>query len=162
VGHFTAFVFPIISHRVVEQVKRTEGHIRNKRTGEEFRVAKGAPHVIVELDGDEDIHHSVMEKVSALADDGIRSLAVAKTDAQGNWHFMGILTFLVRLVWGHRFFFSSSFFPEITWLGVPIEKTQTNTTGFVKTILVLHCFAILVFHSLCALHVTRMRTNLHD
>jgi len=76
------------------KVKRTEGLIRNKATGEQFRVAKGAPHVIVELDKDPSIHDRVMEKVSSLADDGVRSLAVAKTDPNGNWKFLGILTFL--------------------------------------------------------------------
>ncbi len=33
-------------------------------------------------------------QVSLLAEDGVRSLAVAKTDANGQWRFQGMLTFL--------------------------------------------------------------------
>ena len=76
------------------KVKRTEGTVRIKATGETFKVTKGAPHIIAQLDGNLDTRDKVEQKVQELAIDGIRSLAVAKTDSEGNWRVLGIITFL--------------------------------------------------------------------
>jgi H+-transporting ATPase len=75
-------------------IKRTEGTVRDKRTGEEFKTSKGAPHIILKLLPDSDIvtRESVEKDVARLGEKGIRSLAVAKTDADGVWHMMGLLT----------------------------------------------------------------------
>jgi len=75
-------------------VKRTEATIR-EQNGTTFKVTKGAPHVLVELcHNKREIQDRVDEKVMELAERGIRSLAVAKTDKQGRWVMQGILTFL--------------------------------------------------------------------
>jgi H+-transporting ATPase len=80
-------------------VKRTEGTLKDLKTGATFKTTKGAPHVILKLvmsgDGkDEKIANSVEHDVESLGERGIRSLAVAKTDGNGVWRFLGMLTFL--------------------------------------------------------------------
>ena len=77
-------------------VKRTEGTIRNLKTGEEFKTTKGAPHVILKLlsPGDRDTLERVERDVARLGSRGIRSLAVARCEKSGNWKMMGLLTFL--------------------------------------------------------------------
>ena len=74
--------------------KRTEGTVKNTKTGKIFKTSKGAPHIILKLVGDADIEKRVEEDVTELGLRGIRSLAVAKTDEGGKWHFLGLLTFL--------------------------------------------------------------------
>lgn len=74
-------------------VKRTEGTLR--RDGKQFKTTKGAPHIILKLIHEkEKVERAVEMKVNELGKRGIRSLAVAKTDDDGHWRFMGILTFL--------------------------------------------------------------------
>jgi H+-transporting ATPase len=70
--------------------KRAEAEVR---TGDEtFRVAKGAPQVILELVGpDAETTRRVEEATDALAARGFRTLGVARTDADGTWHFLGLL-----------------------------------------------------------------------
>merc|ERR1719399_2334993 len=75
-------------------VKRTEGTVKDKTTGKVFKTSKGAPHIILKLVGDANIEKQVEEDVTELGLRGIRSLAVAKTDDEGIWHFLGLLTFL--------------------------------------------------------------------
>lgn len=75
-------------------VKRTEGTVKNKKTGKTFKTSKGAPHVIEKLVGDKSIAHKVESDVNDLGSRGIRALAVAKTDDHGHWKFLGLLTFL--------------------------------------------------------------------
>lgn len=76
------------------KIKRTEATIRTLETKEVYKVTKGAPHIISMLDDDLVIREQVEKKVSDLALDGIRSLAVAKTDVTGKWKFLGMITFL--------------------------------------------------------------------
>ncbi|GLC35934.1 hypothetical protein PLESTB_000520900 [Pleodorina starrii] len=77
-------------------VKRTEGTIKDTRTGKVFKVTKGAPHIILKLTHDERVHHMVDETVAAFGLRGIRCLAVARTleDDPDTWHMAGLLTFL--------------------------------------------------------------------
>ena len=76
-------------------VKRTEGTIRDLKTGLTFKTTKGAPHVLLKLMGaDPTVTASVERDVHSLGLRGIRSLAVAKTDEAGVWHMLGLLTFL--------------------------------------------------------------------
>jgi H+-transporting ATPase len=83
-------------------VKRTEGTVRDTKTGKEFKTTKGAPHVLLKLIADqgnltkrdEKIQHAVEKDVQAFGHRGIRSLAVAKTDDNGRWVMLGLLTFL--------------------------------------------------------------------
>ena len=78
------------------QIKRTEGTVRNVKTGETFKTTKGAPHIIMSLldKSDSEVIELVERDVARLGALGIRSLAVAKTDASGTWKMIGLLTFL--------------------------------------------------------------------
>lgn len=74
-------------------IKRTEATVIEN--GQEFKVTKGAPHVLAALVPDQAIHDKVMSDVQGLGKRGIRSLAVARTlTKDGEWHMLGLLTFL--------------------------------------------------------------------
>jgi len=73
-------------------VKRTEGTVREN--GKVFKTTKGAPHVLLQLVKDEAVHRQCDKDVDALGLRGIRSLAVAKTNDEGQWEMLGLLTFL--------------------------------------------------------------------
>ncbi len=70
--------------------KRAEAEV--EKQGKRFRVAKGAPQVIVDLCdlGPED-RKSVATQVDADAAKGFRTLGVAKTDEAAKWHFLGLV-----------------------------------------------------------------------
>ncbi len=70
--------------------KRAEAEVAY---GEErFRVAKGAPQVILGLaQSDAALSAQVLGQAEALAANGYRTLGVARTDAQGQWRFLGLL-----------------------------------------------------------------------
>lgn len=71
--------------------KRTEATVEGA-DGKEFKVAKGAPQVILELSANAGEIKSAVEKtVNEFAARGFRSLGVAKTDVQGQWQFLGVL-----------------------------------------------------------------------
>jgi len=70
--------------------KRTEATIEDAE-GNRFKAAKGAPQVVLSLvSNKEAIAAKVDEPVNAFAAKGYRSLGVARTDAQGNWQFVGL------------------------------------------------------------------------
>ena len=70
--------------------KRTEAEISRDNTT--FKVSKGAPQVILELvDPDAATCAQADHKVEELAAGGFRTLGVARTDAQGEWKFIGLL-----------------------------------------------------------------------
>lgn len=77
-------------------VKRTEGTLKHMKTGETFKTSKGAPHIILQLlpETDDDVREAVERDVARLGEKGVRSLAVAKTDTNGVFRMMGLLTFL--------------------------------------------------------------------
>ena len=57
-----------------------------------FRVAKGAPQVILELvRPDEALRSKVTEQVNALAAQGYRTIGVARTNDVGAWRLLGLL-----------------------------------------------------------------------
>jgi len=59
---------------------------------ERFRVAKGAPQVILRLaQSDAALSATVLDRAGALAANGYRTLGVARTDTQGHWQFLGLL-----------------------------------------------------------------------
>ncbi|NDY71312.1 plasma-membrane proton-efflux P-type ATPase [Desulfobacter hydrogenophilus] len=70
--------------------KRTEATVKGK-DGQEFKVTKGAPQVILELSGNTQIKNEVEKAVGDFAERGFRSLGVARADVDGGWHFMGVL-----------------------------------------------------------------------
>ncbi len=70
--------------------KRTEAEVNAK--GGSFKVTKGAPQVIMALAKNAGaVQSDVDQAVSGFAKRGFRSLGVARTDADGNWQFMGVL-----------------------------------------------------------------------
>jgi len=73
-------------------VKRTEGTIEEK--GKSYKTTKGAPHVILQLCDDHHITELCEKHVQSLGERGIRSMAVAKTNDEGKWQLLGLLTFL--------------------------------------------------------------------
>jgi H+-transporting ATPase len=73
-------------------VKRTEAAIKDTG-GSSFKVAKGAPQVILALTAEKDeIAVKVDEAVNAFAANGHRALGVAKTDEKGDWHYVGLIS----------------------------------------------------------------------
>jgi H+-transporting ATPase len=60
--------------------------------GSQYKVAKGAPQAILELVGGGDALAKRMDKgTEEFAARGYRTLGVAKTDASGAWHYLGLL-----------------------------------------------------------------------
>ncbi|CAL5220978.1 g3087 [Coccomyxa viridis] len=76
-------------------VKRTEATIRAPN-GSTFKVTKGAAHAVLNLlqTNKDIIASAVNKKVEEFGQRGIRCMAVARTDADGQWHMLGLLTFL--------------------------------------------------------------------
>jgi H+-transporting ATPase len=71
--------------------KRTEASVKGT-DGKEFKVAKGAPQVILELSANAaQVKPAVEKAVNEFAARGFRSLGVARADAQGPWQFLGVL-----------------------------------------------------------------------
>jgi len=71
--------------------KRTEAEVRHGNTT--FKVAKGAPQVILDLiRPDVEARKRAERQVDDLAAKGYRTLGVARTDAQGKWEFLGLLS----------------------------------------------------------------------
>ncbi|KAG0248444.1 hypothetical protein BG011_010269 [Mortierella polycephala] len=74
--------------------KRTQATITKKDTGESFKVAKGAPQVIIKLVGGDD---DAIQAVNALAKRGLRALGVARTKNGTNddqFELMGMISLL--------------------------------------------------------------------
>jgi H+-transporting ATPase len=71
--------------------KRTEAELTGA-DGQHLKCSKGAPQVIMDLCGlDGDPKQSAQEAVDQFAAKGYRTLGVARSEADGNWRFMGIL-----------------------------------------------------------------------
>ena len=70
--------------------KRTEATV--KKDGKEFRVAKGAPQVILGMASNAAAVKSEVDKaVGGFAGRGFRSLGVARADQEGRWLLVGVL-----------------------------------------------------------------------
>ena len=71
--------------------KRTEAAVTGP-DGMTFKVSKGAPQVILEIATNAaEVRPEVDKAVNAFAARGFRSLGVARTDANGQWQFIGRL-----------------------------------------------------------------------
>ena len=72
--------------------KRTEATIK-AINGSTFKVAKGAPQMILELSAANavNVKSAVEEVINGFAERGFRSLGVARTNDQGQWQFLGVL-----------------------------------------------------------------------
>jgi len=70
--------------------KRAEAEI--EAGGQRFKVAKGAPQVILELTRPNEItRRGVESTVESLASKGYRTLGVGRSDQRGSWRFLGLL-----------------------------------------------------------------------
>jgi H+-transporting ATPase len=71
--------------------KRTEASV-TAPDGRTFKVTKGAPQVILGLAANRDqVQTQVETAVNEFAGRGFRSLGVARTDENNQWHFLGVL-----------------------------------------------------------------------
>ncbi|MGA9777802.1 MAG: plasma-membrane proton-efflux P-type ATPase [Limisphaerales bacterium] len=71
--------------------KRTEADIQGLG-GQSFKVAKGAPQVILGLcQPPDDVAKAVNAKVNEFAGKGFRTLGVARSDGAEGWQFLGLL-----------------------------------------------------------------------
>ncbi len=71
--------------------KRTEATVKGP-DGKEFKVAKGAPQVILELSANAaEVKQAVDRAVDGFAARGFRALGVARADGDGPWQFLGVL-----------------------------------------------------------------------
>jgi H+-transporting ATPase len=71
--------------------KRTSAEVKHGNSS--FKVSKGAPQVILDLvHPDADEHKKAEQQVNDLAKKGYRTLGVARTDAQGKWELLGLLS----------------------------------------------------------------------
>jgi H+-transporting ATPase len=71
--------------------KRTEATVKDA-DGKEFKVAKGAPQVILVLSANAAQVKPAAEKaVNDFAARGFRSLGVARAEGEGEWQFLGVL-----------------------------------------------------------------------
>jgi len=74
--------------------KKTEAHIRDQE-GRFFKVSKGAPQVLFHVEGQdmpEEVQDQVNEWVEKLAARGLRPLGVSRTDSEGNWQYLGLIS----------------------------------------------------------------------
>jgi H+-transporting ATPase len=74
------------------KIKRTEATVRNSRTGETFKATKGAPQVILAMCEDPSIEEEVSRHVMDLASRGYRTLGVARTNKDGRWSMIGLIS----------------------------------------------------------------------
>jgi H+-transporting ATPase len=71
--------------------KRTEAIVEDT-AGNTFKVAKGAPQVILDLVQDRENVQSVLERtINQFAAKGYRSLGVARADEDDHWRYLGLL-----------------------------------------------------------------------
>jgi H+-transporting ATPase len=84
--------FDVLDFRPFDPVrKRTEATVRG-RDGKVFRVAKGAPQVILGMAEEKaTITGSVNDAVNGFAERGFRSLGVARAEGDSPWHMLGVL-----------------------------------------------------------------------
>jgi H+-transporting ATPase len=72
--------------------KRTEATVKDAH-GKICRVTKGAPQVILEMAANRaKVEAEVMKAVTEFAGRGFRSLGAARTDEQGQWQFLGVIS----------------------------------------------------------------------
>ncbi len=71
--------------------KRTEATV-NGKDGKAFKVAKGAPQVILALSANAgEVKPAVEKAINEFAARGFRSLGVARAEGDGQWQFLGVL-----------------------------------------------------------------------
>ncbi len=72
--------------------KRTEAELKAP-DGRIFKTSKGAPQVILDLVPNKaEIETAVNKQIEEIAKRGYRALGVARTDDQGQWQFLGVMS----------------------------------------------------------------------
>jgi H+-transporting ATPase len=72
-------------------IKRTEASAKSE-DGKHFKVSKGAPQAVLSLLGeDEELEKKIDEIVNGHASKGYRSLGVARTNGENEWHYVGLI-----------------------------------------------------------------------
>lgn len=71
--------------------KMTMANIRNIITGECFSCCKGSPQVIINLIDNLQLKIEIAKSVYELANQGLSSIAVAKTNSSGKWDVFGLI-----------------------------------------------------------------------
>ncbi len=84
--------YQVVHFRPFDPVhKRTEATVKGA-DGKEFKVAKGAPQVILELSANaEQVKPAVDKAINEFAARGFRALGVARAEGDGKWQFLGVL-----------------------------------------------------------------------
>lgn len=63
--------YELIKHLPFDpMIKRTEGTVREKKTGKVFRTSKGAPHIILKLVNDPSLNDKVEEEITKFGEAG--------------------------------------------------------------------------------------------
>ncbi|MCW4005552.1 MAG: plasma-membrane proton-efflux P-type ATPase [Candidatus Bathyarchaeota archaeon] len=70
--------------------KRTEANIQTANATA-IKVSKGAPQIFLSLTPDAEMEEKITEVVNSFASKGYRALAVAKSEAEGKWRYIGLL-----------------------------------------------------------------------
>jgi H+-transporting ATPase len=84
--------YKIVEFKSFDPVSKRTMATLESNDGNRFKVAKGAPQAILSLvTNKDDISAKIDEQVNALATKGYRPLGVAKTDAQENWKYIGLI-----------------------------------------------------------------------
>ncbi len=72
--------------------KHTEASVE-RVNGDRFKVAKGAPQVILAMSSEKDaLSARVNEDIETFAKNGYRALGVAVSDSNDSWHFIGLVS----------------------------------------------------------------------
>ena len=75
-------------------IKRTTATLRDA-SGNVFDVTKGAPPVVLRMAHNYSvIRENIEQAIDDYAERGVRCIAIARTDSQKRWCFMGLITFL--------------------------------------------------------------------
>ena len=84
--------YKIIKFKPFDPVsKKTEAEIEDTKENR-YKVAKGAPQAILSLVyNKENVRDDVENSVDVFATKGYRALGVARTNAQGNWEYIGLI-----------------------------------------------------------------------
>lgn len=90
--HISSSGYKVVSFKPFNPVDKTsEASILETSTESKFRVAKGAPQMILKLVGG---NKDAEEMVESFASRGLRSLGVARTVASSRWELVGLLSLI--------------------------------------------------------------------
>ncbi len=85
--------YKVVSFKPFDPIsKRTEAVIQDS-SGARFQISKGAPQAILSLvQKKEGIEQDLIESIKSFAKRGYRALGVPRTEGQGNWQYVGLIS----------------------------------------------------------------------